>query len=161
MTKNSFHIKSEWYRNPEISVCTMQCLKYEHSSSKWSKFNFCQNWCKIFNFRETWVKKYSYFPESLRLEMLEESRKMFTFGYDSYMKYAFPKDELDPIHCTGMIFKLHSVKIQQFSCWWDFTWNRFQHCDMWRLQHFSVSQILREINFEEFKKCWNWCIWQC
>ena len=34
--------------------------------------------------------------------MLEESRKMFTFGYDSYMKYAFPKDELDPIHCTGM-----------------------------------------------------------
>ena len=36
--------------------------------------------------------------------MLEESRKMFTFGYDSYMKYAFPKDELDPIHCTGMIF---------------------------------------------------------
>ena len=52
-------------------------------------------------FSETWIKKYSYFPESLRLEMLEESRKMFTFGYDSYMKYAFPKDELDPIHCTG------------------------------------------------------------
>jgi mannosidase alpha-like ER degradation enhancer 1 len=26
---------------------------------------------------------------------------MFTFGYDSYMKYAFPLDELDPIHCTG------------------------------------------------------------
>ena len=47
------------------------------------------------------MKKYSYFPESLRLEMLDESRKMFTFGYDSYMKYAFPKDELDPIHCTG------------------------------------------------------------
>ena len=35
--------------------------------------------------------------------MLDESRKMFTFGYDSYMKYAFPKDELDPIHCTGII----------------------------------------------------------
>lgn len=33
--------------------------------------------------------------------MLEETREMFTFGYDSYMKYAFPKDELDPIHCTG------------------------------------------------------------
>ena len=26
---------------------------------------------------------------------------MFTFAYDSYMKHAFPKDELDPIHCTG------------------------------------------------------------
>ena len=33
--------------------------------------------------------------------MVEETRQMFTFGYDSYMKYAFPKDELDPIHCTG------------------------------------------------------------
>ena len=33
--------------------------------------------------------------------MLQKSKDMFTFGYDSYMQYAFPKDELDPIHCTG------------------------------------------------------------
>ena len=33
--------------------------------------------------------------------MLDETRQMFTFGYDSYMKYAFPQDELDPIHCKG------------------------------------------------------------
>jgi mannosidase alpha-like ER degradation enhancer 1 len=26
---------------------------------------------------------------------------MFTFAYDAYMAHAFPKDELDPIHCTG------------------------------------------------------------
>lgn len=26
---------------------------------------------------------------------------MFEFGYDNYMKYAFPLDELDPIHCRG------------------------------------------------------------
>ncbi|EDO46917.1 predicted protein [Nematostella vectensis] len=26
---------------------------------------------------------------------------MFYFGYESYMRYAFPHDELDPIHCTG------------------------------------------------------------
>ena len=64
-----------------------------------------------FFFSESWVKKYSYFPESLRLEMLDESRKMFTFGYDSYMKYAFPKDELDPIHCTGNLFNKFSNKI--------------------------------------------------
>ena len=39
--------------------------------------------------------------------MLEETRKMFTFGYDSYMKYAFPQDELDPIHCKGkQIFRI-------------------------------------------------------
>ncbi len=51
--------------------------------------------------RNEWENKYSYFPEERRLEMLEEAKKMFTFGYDAYMKYAFPMDELDPIHCTG------------------------------------------------------------
>ncbi|PVD24290.1 hypothetical protein C0Q70_14761 [Pomacea canaliculata] len=33
--------------------------------------------------------------------MVDEAKKMFYFGYDSYIKYAFPLDELDPIHCTG------------------------------------------------------------
>ncbi|KAH9373428.1 ER degradation-enhancing alpha-mannosidase-like protein 1 [Haemaphysalis longicornis] len=46
-------------------------------------------------------RKYGSFPEKLRLQMVEESRRMFQFGYDSYMKYAFPKDELNPIYCTG------------------------------------------------------------
>ena len=45
--------------------------------------------------------KYSYFDDRRRLEMLEATRHMFYFGYDSYMTHAFPKDELDPIHCTG------------------------------------------------------------
>ncbi|XP_054724208.1 ER degradation-enhancing alpha-mannosidase-like protein 1 [Uloborus diversus] len=46
-------------------------------------------------------KKYGSFSEDLRLEMKEEARKMFQFGYDNYLKYAFPKDELNPIYCTG------------------------------------------------------------
>lgn len=41
------------------------------------------------------------FNESQRLAMREEARKMFQFGYDNYMRYAFPLDELDPIHCLG------------------------------------------------------------
>jgi len=45
--------------------------------------------------------KYSYFDDRRRQEMLEATRHMFYFGYDSYMTHAFPKDELDPIHCTG------------------------------------------------------------
>lgn len=36
-----------------------------------------------------------------RLKLRESARQMFYFGYDSYMNYAFPEDELDPIHCTG------------------------------------------------------------
>ena len=58
----------------------------------------------MYLFKKNWGsydRKYGNFPESDRLEMLEESRKMFQFGYDNYMKHAFPKDELNPIYCTG------------------------------------------------------------
>lgn len=46
-------------------------------------------------------EKWRSFPDSLRLECKEAARKMFYFGYDSYMKYAFPQDELNPIACSG------------------------------------------------------------
>lgn len=36
-----------------------------------------------------------------RQDALREAREMFYFGYENYMSYAFPADELDPIHCTG------------------------------------------------------------
>jgi hypothetical protein len=42
-----------------------------------------------------------YFSRSERLQYREKAREMFQFGYDNYMKYAFPQDELDPIHCRG------------------------------------------------------------
>ena len=47
------------------------------------------------------TKSYNYFLESKRLEMKEKVKEMFYFGYDNYMKYAFPLDELNPIYCTG------------------------------------------------------------
>ncbi|CAD6199704.1 unnamed protein product [Caenorhabditis auriculariae] len=31
----------------------------------------------------------------------QKAREMFYTGWDSYMRYAYPADELDPIHCTG------------------------------------------------------------
>ena len=46
-------------------------------------------------------KKYGYFSETERIETLAGIKEMFYFGYDNYMKHAYPKDELDPIHCTG------------------------------------------------------------
>lgn len=46
-------------------------------------------------------RQYGSFPEEARLEMVQEAKRMFQFGYDGYMKYAFPKDELNPIDCTG------------------------------------------------------------
>ncbi|XP_046652402.1 ER degradation-enhancing alpha-mannosidase-like protein 1 [Daphnia pulicaria] len=50
---------------------------------------------------EDFQLKYSHFPESLRLEMVNETKKMFYFGYDNYMNLAFPLDELNPILCSG------------------------------------------------------------
>ena len=41
------------------------------------------------------------FSEEERLAMKEEARRMFYWGYDHYMKYAFPEDELNPIRCEG------------------------------------------------------------
>lgn len=46
-------------------------------------------------------KKYGKFSEKDRFEMLKLAKNMFQFGYDNYMKYAFPQDELNPIYCTG------------------------------------------------------------
>jgi len=53
------------------------------------------------SYLDPFEKKYASFPESQRLELLDATRQMFYFAYDNYMKHAFPKDELDPIHCTG------------------------------------------------------------
>ena len=44
---------------------------------------------------------YLYFSSSERIQYREKAREMFQFAYDNYMKYAFPQDELDPIHCRG------------------------------------------------------------
>ena len=41
------------------------------------------------------------FSEEERLALREEARRMFYWGYDHYMQYAFPDDELNPIRCRG------------------------------------------------------------
>lgn len=53
------------------------------------------------NNERTLESKYQYFSELERVRSREHARRMFYYGYDNYMKYAFPLDELDPIHCTG------------------------------------------------------------
>ncbi|XP_072308608.1 ER degradation-enhancing alpha-mannosidase-like protein 1 [Eucyclogobius newberryi] len=51
--------------------------------------------------QDEYVRRYSSFPNSLKTKMKGMARDMFYFGYDNYMKYAFPKDELNPIDCEG------------------------------------------------------------
>ncbi|XP_075218379.1 ER degradation-enhancing alpha-mannosidase-like protein 1 isoform X2 [Lycorma delicatula] len=45
--------------------------------------------------------KYGTFPEKLRLKLVDDAKEMFYFGYNNYMKHAFPMDELNPILCSG------------------------------------------------------------
>lgn len=44
---------------------------------------------------------YLYFPNNERIRLKEKAKNMLEFAYDNYMLHAYPKDELDPIHCTG------------------------------------------------------------
>ncbi|XP_061905341.1 ER degradation-enhancing alpha-mannosidase-like protein 1 isoform X2 [Entelurus aequoreus] len=50
---------------------------------------------------DDYVRRYGSFSDVLKAAMKEKARSMFYFGYDNYMKYAFPKDELNPIDCEG------------------------------------------------------------
>lgn len=55
----------------------------------------------VFGANGWYDRKYGRFSDQQRTEGLRMARHMFQFGYDSYMKYAFPKDELNPIDCNG------------------------------------------------------------
>ncbi|KAE9414995.1 hypothetical protein Angca_003426 [Angiostrongylus cantonensis] len=48
-----------------------------------------------------WQARYSRFSQADQLEALRNTKEMFYFAYDSYMNFAYPADELDPIHCRG------------------------------------------------------------
>ncbi len=55
-------------------------------------------------FTEVFDKLGSRYPPINTEELVRlhhKAKEMFQFGYDNYMTYAFPMDELDPIHCDG------------------------------------------------------------
>lgn len=51
--------------------------------------------------KDEYAQKYNSFPDNLKVKMKDMAKEMFYFGYDNYMKYAFPEDELNPIDCEG------------------------------------------------------------
>lgn len=71
------------------------CPKIGEDSSKRSYLNlFDGN-------RDEYARRYHSFPDALKIQMRNMAKEMFYFGYDNYMKYAFPEDELNPIDCQG------------------------------------------------------------
>ena len=58
-------------------------------------------WYYSFNLISILFPVHKPFPEDRLVHLKEQVRSMFYWGYQNYMKHAFPADELDPIHCTG------------------------------------------------------------
>ncbi|XP_077430057.1 ER degradation-enhancing alpha-mannosidase-like protein 1 [Vanacampus margaritifer] len=79
----------------EHDETTGTCAKVAGESPKRSYLSFFDG------NKDDYVRRYSIFPGTLKDTMKEKAREMFYFGYDNYMKYAFPKDELNPIDCVG------------------------------------------------------------
>lgn len=79
--------------------------KYEETTSTCSKVGEESRKRSYLSFfdgnKDEYVRRYSSFPDTLKAKMKDMAREMFYFGYDNYMKYAFPEDELNPIDCEG------------------------------------------------------------
>uniref|UniRef100_U3ETC2 alpha-1,2-Mannosidase n=1 Tax=Micrurus fulvius TaxID=8637 RepID=U3ETC2_MICFL len=60
------------------------------------------SWSRRSSGGDEYEKRYNRaFSPDLRSQLRDAARSMFSFGYDNYMAYAFPQDELNPIHCRG------------------------------------------------------------
>lgn len=74
---------------------TTTCSELGEESPKRSYMNFFDG------NKDEYARRYSSFPDALKAKMKDMAKEMFYFGYDNYMKHAFPADELNPIDCNG------------------------------------------------------------
>ncbi|XP_075966578.1 ER degradation-enhancing alpha-mannosidase-like protein 1 [Anarhichas minor] len=89
---NSWSQRIPGHRHEEAATT---CAKVAEASPKRSYLSFFDG------NQDEYVRKYSFFPDKLKAKMKGMAKEMFYFGYDNYMKYAFPEDELNPIDCEG------------------------------------------------------------
>ena len=57
---------------------------------------------------------YLFFSDVERVRLKNLAKSMFEFGYDNYMKFAFPLDELNPIYCRVCCFVLNLAYINYY-----------------------------------------------
>lgn len=74
---------------------TTTCSEFGEESDKRSYLNFFDG------HKDEYARRYSSFPDALKAKMKDMAKEMFYFGYDNYMRHAFPADELNPIDCNG------------------------------------------------------------
>lgn len=80
--------------------------KYEEATRTWPQVGeetLKRSYLKYFldGNKDEYARRYSSFPDDLKAKMKDMAKEMFYFGYDNYMKHAFPADELNPIDCNG------------------------------------------------------------
>ncbi|KYR00514.1 glycoside hydrolase family 47 protein [Tieghemostelium lacteum] len=95
--------------------------------------------CVLFSFFDSLECKLSSFytpTEELKVKLREDVKDMFYHGYNNYMKYSFPMDELKPITCTGS--------------------NTFGQYALTFIDSLDTLAVLG--NFTEFEKGVNWVI---
>lgn len=86
-----------------LSMCSFM-LDYSLYSQLISELQNDEQVLNYFNLNQKTIQNYNeylHFSESERIRLKNLAKEMFQFGYDNYMKHAFPLDELDPIHCRG------------------------------------------------------------
>uniref|UniRef100_A0A8C7XNF6 alpha-1,2-Mannosidase n=1 Tax=Oryzias sinensis TaxID=183150 RepID=A0A8C7XNF6_9TELE len=89
---------SQRIHGPKYEETAATCAKAGEEPPKKKKSSYL----RLFDGSEDeYARRYSSFPDALKSKMKEMAREMFYFGYDNYMKYAFPEDELNPIDCKG------------------------------------------------------------
>lgn len=86
---------SQWIQRHRYDEAATICSKAGEESPKRSYPSFFDG------NKDEYVRRYSSFPNALKAKMKDMAKEMFYFGYDNYMKYAFPEDELNPIDCAG------------------------------------------------------------
>ncbi|KAI9515079.1 ER degradation-enhancing alpha-mannosidase-like protein 1 [Dissostichus eleginoides] len=90
--RNSWSQRVHVHRHEEVATT---CAKVGEGSPERSYLSFFDS------NRDEYSRRYSSFPDTLKTKMKDMAKEMFYFGYDNYMKYAFPEDELNPIDCEG------------------------------------------------------------
>jgi mannosidase alpha-like ER degradation enhancer 1 len=87
------------YTNSAIFDYSMYNLLQKERGTNLKSSNIIKFYSSFLN--DANYSDYLHFSEQERLRLRLLTKEMFEFGYDNYMKHAFPLDELDPIHCKG------------------------------------------------------------
>jgi hypothetical protein len=95
-------ISYSWFVTPtQLDYILYSQIQKEIGPSSILEPNAVYNYYKLNNQSLGEYNEYLFFSDSERTQLKSKAKSMLAFAYDNYMNFAYPLDELDPIHCTG------------------------------------------------------------